>query len=160
MKLTEITTKHKIFLDLDGVMADFDKGICDITGKRCHQLSDKAIWKAVDEAGDFFANLPMMKDAKELWNVVRKHDVEVLTGLPDTYDAESHKEEWVQNNLSKDIKVNVVKSKNKHKFAKENHILIDDRKDLIKQWEEKGGIGILHKNAKQTIEQLNKLGIN
>jgi len=32
--------------------------------------------------------------------------------------------------------------------------LIDDRKDIIKEWESQGGIGILHTSAEETIVQL------
>jgi hypothetical protein len=35
--------------------------------------------------------------------------------------------------------------------------LIDDRKDNIEAWEQAGGIGILHTDADNTINQLNKL---
>ena len=44
-------------------------------------------------------------------------------------------------------------------MLKENAILIDDFASNIKRWEAAGGIGILHKNANDTIQQLKKLGL-
>jgi hypothetical protein len=38
------------------------------------------------------------------------------------------------------------------------NILIDDYDQNIKEWQAKGGIGILHKNAADTIAQPKKLG--
>jgi hypothetical protein len=44
-------------------------------------------------------------------------------------------------------------------FAKrfENSILVDDTKKKINGWRAAGGIGILHKNTKDTIKQLNEI---
>ena len=54
------------------------------------------------------------------------------------------------------VKLNLPYSHNKQKYAAPNHILIDDRKDLIEEWESQGGIGILHTSTKNTIECLRK----
>ena len=35
--------------------------------------------------------------------------------------------------------------------------MIDDRQDNIDAWESEGGVGILHKNARDTINELKKL---
>jgi hypothetical protein len=55
--------------------------------------------------------------------------------------------------------LNLEYSKNKQKYAAPNHVLIDDRKDIIERWEEAGGVGILHTSTKNTIECLRKKGI-
>jgi hypothetical protein len=47
----------------------------------------------------------------------------------------------------------------KHQYASKNKILIDDRLDTIKNWINKGGIGIYHTSTKQTINELKKLGL-
>ena len=52
------------------------------------------------------------------------------------------------------VKLNLEYSRSKHKYAAPNHVLIDDREDIIKDWEDKGGIGILHTSTKNTIECL------
>jgi hypothetical protein len=50
-------------------------------------------------------------------------------------------------------------AKFKQKYAGENKILIDDRADNISDWKNAGGIGILHKTANQTINELKQLGL-
>ena len=42
-------------------------------------------------------------------------------------------------------------------FAQKGNILIDDRPENIEAWESEGGIGILHKNARDTINEIKKL---
>jgi hypothetical protein len=48
---------------------------------------------------------------------------------------------------------------NKQLFAGPNRILIDDMKQTIDEWNAKGGIGIFHTSAADTIKQLKKLGL-
>ena len=50
-------------------------------------------------------------------------------------------------------------AKFKQKYAGENKILIDDMERNIQQWRDKGGIGILHTSAVDTIKQLKELGL-
>ena len=65
---------------------------------------------------------------------------------------------WKNNNLP-DTKLILTPAKFKQKYSGENKILIDDREDNIQQWKDKGGIGILHTSAADTIKQLKELGL-
>ena len=69
------------------------------------------------------------------------------------------KREWVKENLTPNTDVILVNKKDKQLYAGENKILIDDRTDNISDWKNAGGIGILHKTATQTINELKKLGL-
>jgi hypothetical protein len=51
----------------------------------------------------------------------------------------------------------VPHSASKQNYAGSNRILIDDLESNIKEWEEKGGIGILHKNAITTLKILKNI---
>ena len=42
----------KLFLDLDGVLADFDRGVEAVTGKRPDQLPVRRMWQALAKAPD------------------------------------------------------------------------------------------------------------
>jgi hypothetical protein len=102
-----------------------------------------------------------MKDAKQLGGYVEKYNPEILTaaGNP-AYGAEEQKRRWVPWVIGSDIKVNVTrKSADKAQYATPNSILIDDQEKSIKPWIAAGGIGILHKSAASTIEELKKLGL-
>jgi hypothetical protein len=65
---------------------------------------------------------------------------------------------WKKNNLP-DAKMILTPARFKQKYAGENKILIDDMERNIQQWRDKGGIGILHTSAADTIKQLKELGL-
>ena len=44
-------------------------------------------------------------------------------------------------------------------LSKWNNRLIDDLENTINEWNDKGGIGILHTSAADTIKQLKDLGL-
>lgn len=175
MKLMELKKKdpqdYKIFVDMDGVLADFIVGIKKIIPDYDDAQYDKdakyrnMMWKAVKKDGDgggkLWLNLPMMSDTKKLWAYVKPYTPEILTATGDPrFGAGEQKREWVVKHLGKDIVVHVVrKSEDKKQFAKENHILIDDREKSINPWIANGGIGILHTSAANTIKELKKLGL-
>jgi len=50
----------KLFLDLDGVLADFDRGVHAVTGHRPEELPLKTMWAALAGAPQFFETLQFM----------------------------------------------------------------------------------------------------
>jgi 5'(3')-deoxyribonucleotidase len=171
---------NKIFIDMDGVLADFDQGLYDKYGiKNCKVnygtdwkdktkeqtlLTNQVIW-AMKQPG-FFAELPLMPGAKELWEAAGP-DCIVLTALPEfSHDCqvEVEKRMWLRNVFGpvSDDRVIVCLRKDKAKYARdsntrESNILIDDLERNVQEWEKAFGIGILYKNAKQSINALNNL---
>jgi hypothetical protein len=167
MKLFELKKEYKIFVDLDGVMADLDKHVKEVTGKSFEELRASGsgfteFCAAQREQGNtVFDNLDKHDDADELWNYVVKYKPDILTatGYP-TEKATAEKIRWVMDNLSGYDKILTTTSgADKHKYAAPNHILIDDRMKAIGPWREAGGIGIEHKSAADTISQLKSLGL-
>ena len=103
----------------------------------------------------------MMGDAMTLWNYVKHNNPTILTaqGNP-AYGAESQKRKWIAEKFGSNVPVIVTrKSDEKAQYAAPNRILIDDRDKSIGPWTAAGGIGILHKNAADTIRQLKELGL-
>jgi len=167
MKIFEVEQQYKIYCDLDGVVADLDKHVKDITGKSFEELraSGSGFTQFVSqqrhEQKTVFDNLDPMPDAHELWGYIKKYNPDVLTatGVPEE-QATAEKIRWVHNNLDGYNNIYTVRSGAlKKKYAAPNHILIDDRNKSIKPWREAGGIGILHKSAADTIAQLQQLGL-
>lgn len=176
MRLTEInssqkTTTYRLFVDLDGVLADFDKGIEKLLGQRpprdrnADKEFKKKMWKAVGryqkEGGHFWGDLDMMPDAASLWDYVKKYNPSILTATGNPgYNAGQQKVVWVEHHLGANIPVHLTrKSEEKAQFAGPNHILIDDREKSIEPWTAAGGIGILHRSAADSIRQLKELGL-
>lgn len=163
MKLVEVAKlKYKVWVDLDGVLVDFDRGVKDLTGYYPSEIKKKDMWDAIKSAKDengepnFFRDLHWMPDGKELWNTIKHFHPIILTGLPTKGNGKQQKQQWCKNHLGSNVPVIVVPSKDKHLFAKPNYILIDDRNDNIEAWRKAGGIGILHRSTKQTLEKLKK----
>ena len=169
MKLFELEKEYKIFVDLDGVVADLDKHVLDLTGKTFPQLrkndKDDGFQNFVDserkKGHSVFGELDLMPDAKQLWDYIVKHKPSILTatGVPEA-QATAEKIQWVMNNLNGYDQIHTVKkSILKAEYAQPNYILIDDREKSIKPWRKAGGIGILHTSAADTISQLQELGL-
>lgn len=166
MKVSEIT-HYKLFVDLDGVMCDLDSFVYELTGSHLadDNKKDKDIWKimnAYQEAGNpTFSILNKMPDADVLWGYVKTYNPDILTATGKHYEyGRKEKVHWVENNLDGYNEILTVRtSREKAQYAKENHILIDDRRKSIDPWREAGGIGILHTDAQSTIQQLKKLGL-
>jgi 5'-nucleotidase len=156
----------RIYLDLDGVLADFDTHFVEYFGVDPQSLDDDVMWGMINGYHDFYANLPLMKDAMELfdkiaWNL--EYDVTILTACPRSNyrNAAIQKRAWVRKHLSEMITViPMMGGVNKAMFMHEpGDILIDDMEKNCKAWEEMGGKAIIHKNATDTITKLKDWGI-
>ena len=167
MKLFEMEKDYKIYVDLDGVMADLDKLVKERTGLTFDQLraSGSGFTQFVasqrEEGNTIFDELDKMPGADYLWAYVVKHTPDILTatGYPEE-KAKAEKIRWVMDNLSGYDKIlTTISGADKHKYAAPNHILIDDRDKAILPWRKAGGIGILHTSAADTISQLKQLGL-
>lgn len=164
---------YKLYCDLDGVLADFEAGISKVIGEpySAEKYESDAkyrgrMWQAVGDyqrsafGGELWLELPVLESGK-LWDHIKIHDPEILsaTGNPE-YEAEPQKHKWVAKHLGSDVVVNLTrKAQDKARFAKPNHILIDDKQKALGPWEAAGGIGVLHTSAASTIKKLEQFGL-
>ncbi len=158
----------KIFLDMDGVLADFNRGIRELCGMepldqtKSNNSDDDKMWEAVRDTPNFYDKLELVPGSKELFDyLIDKYGnkVEILTGVPKEHrgivTAGDDKIAWVRRLLSKDIVIHIVHSEDKPDYCTgKDCILIDDYDKNIRQWEKAGGTGIRFKSAKQAKEQL------
>ncbi len=154
---------YKIFCDLDGVLVDFEKGYLELTGidLKGEHIDGPRFWEPVNKKGyDFWINLDWMRDGRELWDSIKKFNPSILSAPSKQPDSRVAKHDWVDRELGKNVELILRSASNKKEFAAPNHILIDDRDDNINDWNEYGGIGILHKSTKDTLNKLNDLGYN
>lgn len=147
-----------LFLDLDGVLADFDRGVVAVTGRRPEQLAMKEMWRALSRHADFFGTLEFMHDAQELWGFCEPHRPAILTGLPLGSWAPDQKRRWVARMLGADVPVITCMARDKARHAARGAVLVDDREKARKPWEAAGGHFVLHRNAAESIAELTKLG--
>jgi len=170
-QLNEKDIDYKVYVDMDGVIADFEKHFEDLSGMGPKEYQNKygtqAFWDFIDEGEHklkFWIGIPQMSDAQSLMDYVSQYNYELLTSPSIKQQSLMGKGLWVKNHTNKGLfkskpKVNYRFAKKKVEFAAPNHILIDDRADTINSWNAAGGVGILHTSAANTISQLKKLGL-
>jgi len=151
--------KIELYVDMDGVITDFEKGYEDLTGNPCKGVEEKYgwehFWKPINEVGyEWWANLPWMSDGKELWNYIKQYSPTILTAPSKGEDCPKGKKIWVKREIGD---VPIIIEKHKYKYSGKNKILIDDTKQKIIDWVDAGGIGILHKSAEDTIKRLEEI---
>jgi hypothetical protein len=148
---------RQLYLDCDGVLADFDKGATAVLGlpprayEKRHGLG--RFWQKLAQAPDFYFSLPLMDDAMELFQAVRHLDPIILTGLPRGNWAADQKVRWAAEHFP-GTRIITTMARDKRDHAKEGDVLVDDQDRHRHRWEEVGGVFIHHRNAKQTIETL------
>jgi hypothetical protein len=152
----------QIFVDMDGVLADFDRHHEETFGFRSDKLLDNVDWGKVAAVPNFYAGIPMMADAQLLWNfllVARQgRPPIVLTGIPASVaEAADNKRQWVARNFGSNVEVRCCRSKEKCLHAQPGDILIDDWEKYRDLWIAKGGRWITHTSAADTVEQLQKV---
>ncbi len=167
------TEIDKIYFDMDGVLADFSKGVLDFCGivpegtQDENSEKDNLMWEEIKKIDHFYAKLDLMPGALEMFERIYGEygdKCEILTGIPKErrgikYAAED-KKSWVKKFLSDKITVNAVYKADKKNFAKNGgSILIDDLEKNISEWREAGGTGILFKSVSQVMSELEKLNI-
>lgn len=171
MLVEELAPQYKLYVDMDGVIADFMAGVrtelnFDVEEARLETDSKyrNQFWKAIrahsKAGGEIWRHLPQMSDAMVLWNYVKQHNPTILTAAGDPmYNATPQKHAWVKEHLGNVPVIVTAKSAEKAQYAEPNAILIDDRQKSIQPWTAAGGIGIFHTSAQDSINQLKKLGI-
>ena len=169
--LEEQESEYKVYLDMDGVVANFDKRFEDLSGMKPREFEEKygksKFWDFIDEENkvSFWVGIPEMDGAKKLVDYVKKYNYELLTAPSVKKQSYLGKILWVRNHsdlLGGKPRINFKKAKEKHEVKSEltkNDILIDDRADTIGRWEANGGTGIVYNSADQVINDLKKLGL-
>lgn len=151
---------RRIYLDLDGVMADFD-GHHDKTFGWIpnFDLTDEH-WRAIHDQDDFFFNMPLKDDARQLLAGLPIDPI-ILTACPRSnyQKVARQKKRWVAHHLGHYLTVlPVIGGHNKPMFMhKPGDILIDDYGKNCRAWKDEGGRAIKHETAEDTLRQLKEI---
>lgn len=154
----------QIFLDCDGVLADFDKRAEEILGMHPRVFEDtygsKEFWGRLKAADHFFTNLDLMPGAMELYNAVKHLRPIILTGAPMGNWAGPQKLAWRNKHFPGVEMIVVCPSRDKWKYmTRPGDILVDDMTKYQHIWIEHGGIFVHHTDAKNSIKMLENLGV-
>ena len=147
-----------LFLDMDGVLADYDKHFPLMFGVSHVGMPKKEMWSYVKSEPEFFLTIPPFPGMWEFYFSIEHLSPVILTACPASQYAEvaRQKRQWIREALGEHVPVlPVCGSDSKPLFMhKPGDILIDDWGKNCRQWEEAGGIAIKHENFDQTIAEL------
>tara|TARA_B100000927_G_scaffold273741_1_gene252439 strand:- start:417 stop:1610 length:1194 start_codon:yes stop_codon:yes gene_type:complete len=154
--LGELASTSKVYVDMDGVLADFFGEWQKLIGKDWRKVKDiEPALQKIRDTDNFWLNLPLLPQAKNLLGIIKKvkGSYTILSSpLPNDPNSEPHKREWIKKNLDFFPPENVIITKDKAKFATNPdgtpNILIDDFGQNIASWEAAGGEGFKHKDHK------------
>ena len=166
--LGELDPSTEIYVDMDGVLADFFGEWARLMGKEdWRDIKDVSPALAkIRATDDFWLKLPVLPQAKQLLALIKqvKGEYNICTSpLADDPNSEPHKRVWIEKNLGFFPPKNVYITHNKPQYATNKNgkpnILIDDYGVNIDKWEAAGGIGFKYKDHKfeRTAQELGQL---
>ena len=147
----------RLFLDADGVLADFNRGARALLG-----MAPKAyiarhgrglFWKRLANAPNFYGSLPKMPDADLLFATVKHLKPTILTGLPIGGWAAPQKVAWAAEHFP-GVPIVTCLARDKHKHMQPGDVLVDDRENHRAAYEAHGVVFVHHKNAGDSLRQL------
>lgn len=163
--------KTTLYLDMDGVVADWVKGAAEIVGYDLLDPNDRypaQDWQKILTSERLFLNLPKMPDADQLVDLARQFrdqlgwNLMFLTAIPhynDVHWAFWDKVMWVQRYYP-DIPVHFGPySEDKHRHCRPGDVLVDDRPDNCAQWRTAGGtaIQVMPRQVREAALELEQL---
>jgi hypothetical protein len=158
----------QVFLDCDGVLADFDAYASELLGMPVNEYvrekhNNAKLWELLYSHDDYFFKLPVMSDAQELVDGVKALGFSpiILTGIPSKGGSDwaiDQKTRWASQHFP-ELDIICCKSREKafHMLPGMHNVLIDDWQKWQHIWEEHGGSFILHTSAKQSLKELHDL---
>jgi len=172
-ELTRATPNTKIYLDMDGVLADFFHEYAKLAGVEPNEFG-KHDYRSIPPAKedptlnkmvgtDFFARLPMFPTAPSLVQLVlsyvKSYDICSSPLRGDHANSAKWKKVWIQKHLSPQPREVVITStKETHAVNADGspNILIDDRGSNISKWIARGGIGIKYQADEDSLDKVVK----
>lgn len=155
--------KYKIvYLDMDGVLADFDKSFREINGVDAKEYEDEhgtvRFWNRVYMTPNFFRYLSLMPKAFEVFRTAKSIGQEVCILSSPSRVNESlcvlQKRMWLDAWLGGDVPA--IFEKDKHKYAGKDYLLVDDNPNKVEKWKKAGGDAVLYVSAEQCLKDMNR----
>jgi len=162
--LIRATSNTKIYLDMDGVLADFFAEYAKLAGIKSGNYRDIPPAKAdptLDKmvGTDFFARLPMFPTAagliKTVLGYVKSYGICSSPLRGDFKNSEHYKRVWIKEHLNpQPAEIIITGQKERHAVNADGspNILIDDRGTNIVAWRARGGIGIKYQADEDSLD--------
>ena len=160
----DLSQESEVFVDMDGVLADFFGAWKRLVGKDWRNIDDiDDALQRIRDKDDFWLKIPKTANALNLLSLIKKlkGKYNILSApLANDPNSEPHKRQWIAKNLKAFPPSKVYITADKSKFATQPdgtpNILIDDFGQNINKWQAAGGVGFKHKDHKfeRTVQNL------
>jgi len=166
-----------VFLDVDGVLANFRKGIHEAFVKPYHYPTLSKKWTFWDDWPDvmfemvnavctipFWQNLEWMHDGGDILEIIRDKfnadQIYLLTTPMPNVESATGRWSWIREQLPEFYKRTIITQAPKHLLARPDTLLIDDKDENVDGFREAGGKALLiprpwnraHFQADRTVE--------
>ena len=146
----------KLFLDQDGVLADFDARKREVFGT--DHVPDGILWNVINKYfPKYFEELLPMGGMRQLWDFCRSFNPTILTAIPkiNINQIDEQKRQWVWHWLGEEVPMIFCRRIEKQNYCTgPDCVLIDDNHKNCKEWRDKGGKAIQHVSAEKSIVHL------
>ena len=153
------SARPQLFLDCDGVLADFNGGVHNIFGMGSREtretFGNTVFWRTLRAQPDFYGNLALLPDAMDLFRAVEHLHPIILTGCPVGGWAEPQKQAWAARYFPETRMITDL-AREKSAYAKPGDILVDDYQKYRDLWEKAGGVFIHHTSVPETLASLKR----
>lgn len=150
----------RIYLDMDGVVADFYSYARVILGADYRTIHPEVAWDVLGQVPNLYRRIPPLAGAREFYaRLCEIAPVALLSSVPlPTHfliQAPVDKRAWVWEHLSAEAQVITVCGwEQKNLFVAPDIVLIDDSARNINRWRQSGGIGIEHRSIADSTREL------
>ncbi len=148
-----------LYLDCDGVLADFNAHVFNSFGHGPRDVSDPELWDKIHGNDSFWLDIPRHFGSQELFDYSKNFNTTIITGCPKTnFDlVAEHKREWIKQHFG-DVPVITCLSRDKQFHMKEKgDVLVDDFIVNINRWEKAGGLTVYYRDPVKDLRRLKGL---
>jgi hypothetical protein len=150
----------RLYLDCDGVLADFERAATDLLGLPPRRFEKRyglaEFWRRLERHPNFYGTLPPMPDATILFDAVRHLNPIILTGLPRGDWAAPQKVRWAAEHFP-GTRIITCLAADKRRHARDGDILVDDTLKYRTLWTGAGGVFVHHRDARSSIARLEEI---
>lgn len=138
-----------IYVDMDGVVADFDSAIVKLFGEEGLDRNADKFWKQTCVESEVFRHMDEIREGIVMVLSLIENGFKVCFmtstgGMPHHLDIAKQKLDWLKSHHLGSLPIAFcMNTEGKGLFAQSGSVLIDDRQKVVDAWDRNGGKGIL-----------------